>query len=256
MRRIRVIPVLLVQNGGLVKSVKFKNYKYVGDPINTVKIFNDKEVDEIVILDIEATVQKRPPNIDQIKEIASEAFMPLAYGGGISTLNQIKQLLFEGVEKIVINTNSFNKPSLISEGAKQFGSQSIIVSIDVKKNWLGHYQIYSHGGKQKTPYKILDFAKKVEDLGAGEIFLNSIDRDGTFQGFDLDLIKKVSMAVNIPVIACGGAKSTDDFLPVIKETESSAIAAGSMFVFNGPHRAVLISYPSQEELKTKLFNHL
>lgn len=256
MRRIRVIPVLLIQNGGLVKSVKFKNHKYVGDPINAVKIFNEKEVDEIAIINISASKEKRAPDLDQIIEIASEAFMPLAYGGGITTIEQIKSILFSGAEKVVINTSALDHPELITQAAAQFGSQSIVVSIDAKKDWLGRYRVYRNNGSKNTGLKPVDFARKVEAAGAGEIMLTSIDQDGTFAGYDIDLARQVANAVDIPLIACGGAAEVQDFNTVVKEGRASAVAAGSMFVFQQPHRAVLITYPSQTELKEKLFSQL
>lgn len=256
MRRIRVIPVLLIQKGGLVKSIQFKNHKYVGDPINAVKIFNDKEVDEIAILDISASKEKRPPNIKQIAEIASEAFMPLAYGGGITKLEEIKQILFEGVEKVILNKSALKNPQLLTEAAKLFGSQSIVASIDVKKNFLGKYRVFGDNGKTNTKFNPIAFAKQMEDAGAGEIVLNSIDRDGTYKGYDTELLKKISDSVNIPVIACGGASSVDDFYLAVKEGRASAVSAGSLFVFHGPHRAVLINFPEQKILKEKLFSQV
>jgi cyclase len=252
-KRIRVIPVLLIRNNGLVKSVKFKDHKYVGDPINAVKIFNDKEVDEIVILDISATAAKKEPNITQIKEMASEAFMPLAYGGGITTLQQVKELIAVGVEKVVLNNSAVVMPELVKQGADWVGNQSIVVSIDVKKNFWGKYRVFTSNGTRDTGKDPVDFAKQMAASGAGEIFLNSIDRDGTFKGYDLELIKAVSAAINIPVVAVGGASSVEDFSLAISNG-ASAVAAGSMFVFQRPHRAVLISYPAQKELKEKLFN--
>ncbi len=254
MRRIRVIPVLLIQNGGLVKSIRFKKHQYVGDPINAVKIFNEKEVDEIVILDISASRERRPPNIQQISELAGEAFMPLAYGGGITTLDQIKKILYEGAEKVVLNTTALDNPQLLIEAARQFGNQSIVVSIDVKKNWLGQYKVYRNNGQKNTGLNPEELAKQMEEAGAGEIMLNSIDRDGTFEGFDLNVISRVTQAVGIPVIACGGASEINDFYCAISGAGASAVAAGSMFVFQLPHRAVLISYPAQEALKVKLFD--
>ena len=251
--RIRVIPSLLLHKGGLVKSVKFKNYKYVGDPINAVKIFNDKEVDEIVVIDISASKEKRLPNIGQITEIASEAFMPMAYGGGITKIEEIKEILFNGVEKVIINKAVHTNPALITEAARLFGSQSVVVSIDVKKSFLGGYKVYTDNGTQKTAFTPEAFAKKAEELGAGEILLNNIDNDGTYSGYDTGLIKMVAEAVSVPVIAIGGAGSVEDFR-MAKDSGASAVAAGSMFVFQRPHQAVLISYPSQEELKSKLFN--
>lgn len=244
------MPVLLIQNGGLVKSIRFKDHKYVGDPINAVKIFNDKEVDEIIILDISASREKRPPNIQQIAEIAGEAFMPLAYGGGITQLDEIKQILYQGAEKVVLNTSAIDRPELITEAASRFGNQSVVVSIDAQKNWLGKYKVYRDNGTKATSLAPEELAQKAEAAGAGEIFLTSIDRDGTFSGYDLDLIKRVSQAVGIPVIACGGAAEITDFSQAVVDGGASALAAGSMFVFQRPHRAVLISYPNQSELKS------
>ncbi len=252
MKRIRVIPSLLIQNRGLVKSIKFKDHKYVGDPINAVKIFNEKEVDEILILD--RTAGLNGPDIDRIKDIASEAFMPLGYGGGISTLTQIKQLINCGVEKIVLNSNAFKNPDLVREGARYVGSQSIVVSIDVKKNLLGKYKVFIENGTKNTSIDPSDHVKKMVDAGAGEILLTSIERDGTFKGYDCDLIQQISSIVDVPVTAAGGAGTALDFMRAI-QSGASAVAAGSMFVFQGPHRAVLISYPSQTELKEKLFSH-
>jgi imidazole glycerol-phosphate synthase subunit HisF len=254
MKRIRVIPVLLLHDGGLVKSLKFKDYKYVGDPVNAVKIFNEKEVDEIILLDVSATVEKRKPGLAHIKEIASEAFMPLGYGGGITTLEEIKELIASGVEKVVLNNAAFETPQLVTEAARYAGSQSVVVSIDVKKNLWGKYKVYTKNAKKNTGKDPVEFAKEMEAAGAGELFINAVDADGTFEGYDLSLIETISKAVNIPVIACGGAATVDDFKKAV-DKGASAVAAGSMFVFQRPHRAVLISYPSQQELKLKLFNN-
>jgi imidazole glycerol-phosphate synthase subunit HisF len=255
MKRVRVIPALLIQNKGLVKSIRFKDHKYVGDPINAVKIFNEKEVDEIVVLDISATVEKRSPDIQRIKEIAEEAFMPLGYGGGITQLNEIKALINAGIEKVVINTAAFDNPKLITDAAKYVGSQSIMLSIDVKKNIWGKYKVYVQHGSRNTGLDPVDYAKQMENAGAGELLVNSIDRDGTFEGYDTSIIEQISAAVNIPVVAIGGASSVNDFAQAIQHG-ASAVAAGSLFVFQRPHRAVLISYPGQEELKEKLFNKI
>lgn len=245
---IRVIPSLLIHKDGLVKSVKFKDYKYVGDPINAVKIFNEKEVDEIAVIDIDASRENRAPNIAAIAEIASEAFMPMAYGGGITTIAQIKEILYNGIEKVIINKAAHTNPALISEAAALFGNQSIVVSIDVKKVFLSGYRVFTDNGKNKTGIHPVEFAKKMEQLGAGEILLNNIDADGTFSGFDTQLITEVSKAVTIPVIAIGGAATVQDF-KLAYQAGASALAAGSMFVFQRPHRAVLISYPTRNELK-------
>ena len=255
MRRIRVIPTLLIRNGGLVKSVKFKDYKYVGDPINAVKIFNEKEVDEIVVLDISASAAGKAPAIRQIAEIASETFMPMGYGGGITRVDEIKAILYEGVEKVVINTAAFTRPALLEEGAKLFGSQSIVVSVDVKKTLLGKYRVFTESGKNNTQMDPVAYARRAEDHGAGEIMLTSIDRDGTYLGYDLDLIHKVASAVSVPVIACGGARNPEDFRLAV-EAGASAVAAGSLFVFHGPHRAVLINFPSQTVLLSEVFQKI
>lgn len=256
MRRVRVIPVLLIQDGGLVKSIQFKKHIYVGDPINAVKIFNEKEIDEIVILDISASKEQRSPNIQQIAEITGEAFMPLAYGGGITSIEEVKEILYQGAEKVIINTSALDKKSLITDIANQFGSQSVMVSIDVKKDWLGRYIVYRNNGTKKTGKSPIDFAKEVEEAGAGEIFLTSIDKEGMFKGFDVALVEQIANAVNIPVIACGGATEVADFTKVVKQGNASAVAAGSMFVFQRPHRAVLISYPTQETLARELFSKI
>jgi cyclase len=256
MRRVRVIPVLLIQNGGLVKSINFKSHNYIGDPINAVKIFNDKEVDEIAIIDISATKDNKSPNIEQIREIASEAFMPLSYGGGITTIAEVKSILFEGAEKVILNTSALDNLGLVTQIADQFGSQSAVVSIDVKKDWLGNYKVYRNNGKKKTRFTPETFAKMVEDAGAGEIVLTSIDRDGTYQGFDLEVINKVSAAVNIPVVACGGASKLEDFVDAILKGGSSAVAAGSLFVYASEQRGVMINYPKQEKLITDIFEKI
>lgn len=244
----RVIPTLLISNGGLVKSVRFKDHKYIGDPINAVKIFNEKEVDEIAIIDIDATRKKAPPDIKKIQEIASEAFMPLSYGGGITRLEEIKMLFYNGVEKVIINKAAHHRPELISETAKIFGSQSVIVSIDVKKRWIGGYQVYTDNGKKDTGLNPVEFAKRMQELGTGEILLNNIDRDGTFHGYDEDLIRKVSSSLSIPLIVLGGAASVKDF-KIALDAGASAVSAGSMFVFmKNSRNSILINYPLQKEL--------
>lgn len=247
-----MIPALLIQKGGLVKSIQFKDHKYVGDPINAVKIFNEKEVDELVVLDISATTEKRPPNMVQIKEIASEAFMPLGYGGGITNLHEIRDLVAAGVEKVIINTAVFRNSALLREGANYVGSQSIVVSVDVRKNIWGKYKVFVQNGSMNTGRDPIEYVREAERLGAGEILLNSITHDGMFIGYDTELIKSVSAAVGIPVVAIGGASGISDFALAV-ENGASAVAAGSLFVFQRPHRAVLISYPSQKELKEGLF---
>lgn len=252
MRRYRVIPVLLLSNSGLVKSVKFKNHKYVGDPFNAVKIFNEKEVDELAIIDIDATRHNRPPDIKKIAEIAGEAFMPVSYGGGITKMEQARTILNAGIEKIILNKSAHTNPGLIQEISTAFGAQSVVISIDVKKDWLGKYRVYTDNGSSNTGKDPKSFAQDCEWLGAGEILLNSIERDGTYNGYDLDIVNMVSKAVGIPVVACGGAGSIQDFKFALN-AQASAVAAGSMFVFQRPHNAVLISYPSEKEFKEKLY---
>lgn len=248
MVRVRVIPILLLNNGGLYKTEKFNNPKYVGDPINAVKIFNDKEVDELIFLDISASKKSIQPNFEVIKEIATECFMPLCYGGGVSDTETMKEILKIGVEKISINTAAVRNPHLIKEASNYFGSSTIVVSIDVKKSILGKYSVYINGGEEKTQLDPVTWAKKVEELGAGEILINAIDKDGTLQGYDHTLIKQVANSVNIPVVAAGGASGITDFKRAIHEDNASAVAAGAYFVFQGKHRAVLITYPTQKEI--------
>jgi len=238
----RVIPCLLLHNAGLVKTVKFKDPKYLGDPINIVKLFNEKEVDELVILDITATVKGTPPPFDLLKQVASEAFMPLGYGGGIRNLDDVKTIIGLGFEKVIINTLAIKDPSFIQTIAGFAGNQSTVVSMDVKKGFWGKYEVKTHRGKKSTGLDPVDFAVRVEKEGAGELILCSIDRDGTMKGYDLELIDRVTNAVNIPVVACGGARTTEDLSQAVKHG-ASASGAGSMFVLQGLHRAVLISYP-------------
>lgn len=231
----RVIPCLLLKDSGLVKTVNFSDPKYIGDPINAVKIFNNKEVDEIIFLDI----SKRRPPFELLSKIASEAFMPFSYGGGIENLEDIEKILNIGIEKVALNTNAVKNPEIIKQAAERFGSQSIIVSIDIKDN-----KVFTEGGRNNTGLNPVKWAQEAENLGAGEIFLNSIDKDGTMQGYDLELIKKVSEAVNIPVVASGGAGKAEDFNNAF-EAGASAVSAGSMFVFYGKNRSVLINYPEK-----------
>ncbi len=249
MLRTRVIPCLLLKGNGLVKTVQFKNPTYIGDPINAVKLFNDKEVDELVFLDINATQEKRGPNFKILSEIATECFMPVGYGGGISKLAEIEHLFNLGIEKVILNSNAFSQPELLTQAINIFGSQSIVASMDVKKHWITRKQaVYTMNGKQNTGFSPIDYAKKMEDSGVGEIILNSIDLDGTMSGYDYELIKAVSSEVKIPIVALGGAGSLED-LGKAKKAGASAVAAGSLFVFQKAHRAVLITYPTSSELK-------
>lgn len=249
MQNFRVIPLLLYRNRGLYKSVKFDKHKYIGDPINAVKIFNDKEVDELIFIDIDSSNRDAEPNYELIKEIATECFMPVCYGGRISNVDQIRKILALGIEKVSINKKAVIDPAFIKEAVAEFGSSTIVVSIDVKKNFWSKYEVYVDNGKKNTKLDPFSLAKQMEDMGAGEILINSIDRDGTMNGYDIELIAKLSSSVSIPVIACGGASSLEDFKSAIYKGKASAVAAGSQFVYHGKHNAVLINYPSQSELK-------
>ncbi len=253
MLKTRVIPVLLLKDRGLVKTRNFKNPTYLGDPKNIVRLFNDKEVDELVILDITATKKQRPPDFQFLKELAVECFMPVCYGGGINHSDDIKKLFALGIEKVAINSYAFENPGFIKEIATVFGSQSIVVSIDVKKNLFGHDYCFTRSGSKNTHIEPDVFARHMAENGAGELLINSINADGTMSGYDLPMIKKITASVSIPVIACGGAGSLDDFRAVVLHAGAAAAAAGSFFVFQGIHRAVLISYPPYAQLEA-LFN--
>lgn len=249
MYRNRVIPCLLLQERGLVKTVKFRNPVYVGDPVNAVKIFNEKEVDELVLLDIGASRLSHEPDFELVAEVAGECFMPLCYGGGVKNLEHARRLFTLGVEKIALNYAAINNLSLVTEIAKVYGSQSVVAGIDCKKTLLGGHHVFAQAGSKELKIKPSEWARKLQDAGAGEIFLNSIDRDGTMRGFDLELIETVARAVSIPVIACGGAGSLADLAEPIEKSGASAVSAGSLFVFHGKHRAVLINYPSHDVLE-------
>lgn len=248
MSLIRVIPTLLLKGKGMVKTVNFKNPNYLGDPINAVRIFNEKEVDELVLLDIDATSEKREPNYTWIKDIVSESFMPVGYGGGITTIEQIKKIFDLGVEKVILNSAAFDF-DLISKAASIYGGQSIVVSIDAKKSFFGGYNVYTNGGEIKHKISPEDFAKKVVEAGVGEIIIQSIDKEGLMKGFDLTLTEMVSKSINVPIVASGGAGSIQDLKDVISIGGASAVAAGSLFVYKGKHKAVLINYPSMSEIQ-------
>lgn len=248
MLRARVIPCLLLRNGGLVKTFEFKDAKYVGDPINAVKIFNEKEVDELVLLDIDASRCGTGPNYELLQRIASEAFMPMCYGGGVTTVAQATRLIKQGVEKVAVNTAVLHDMALVRAMAVEFGSQSVVAGIDVKKDWLGRYRVFDPTLRTLTSIDPLRHAQELAEAGAGELFLNNVNADGTQSGYDLKLVSLIAHAVHIPVIACGGAGSKNDFSEAVK-AGASAVAAGSMFVFQGKHRAVLINYPPYKELE-------
>ncbi|MBX7046492.1 MAG: AglZ/HisF2 family acetamidino modification protein [Ignavibacteria bacterium] len=248
----RVIPCLLLRNGGLVKTLKFSDPKYVGDPINAIRIFNDKEVDELMVLDITASKENKEPNYDLINQFASECFMPLCYGGGIKTKEQAQRIFTLGVEKVCIQTAALDNLKLVSDLAAQYGNQSILVSIDIKKDWLGKAKLYSAATGKTLSKNWVEHMQDAVKAGAGEIVLNAVDRDGTLKGMDLDLIKQASKAIGVPLVAVGGAGSLQDIKAAI-DSGASAVSAGAFFVFQGPHRAVLITYPRYKELE-QLFN--
>jgi cyclase len=252
MLRARFIPVLLLRGRGLYKTIKFKNETYVGDPINAVRIFNEKAVDEIILLDIAATKAQCEPNFELIADIGSEAFIPLCYGGGVSRLQHFERLFNLGIEKVAVNAAATGNMDLVSEASRVFGSQSVVVGIDVRRTLFGRYERYVRSGTASTKETAVEAARRAEQAGAGEILLNSIDRDGTMQGYDLALVREVASAVRIPVIACGGAGSVADMALAIKEGRAASAAAGSLFVFQGKHRAVLITYPGEAELARAL----
>jgi cyclase len=254
MLQTRVMPCLLVKNERLVKTVKFKSPSYIGDPINAIKIYNEKEVDELILLDITATIEQKPPSFTLVSEVTNECFMPLCYGGGIRTIDGIRKILSLGVEKVAVNSYAVENPIFIREASKEFGSQSIVVSVDVKKTLLGKYLVYTHGGRKATNLNPVDFTRQMQAMGAGEILLNSIDRDGTWEGYDLDLIRRVTQMVTIPVIACGGAGNVGDFGEAVKKAGASAVAAGSMVVYQGKGLGVLINFPGRDELEKILVN--
>lgn len=248
MLQTRVIPCLLKHNQALVKTIKFKDFHYIGDPVNTIQIFNNLEVDELVLLDILATKKKDKPDFDLIKKVASECFMPLSYGGGVRSLGDMKRIFSLGVEKIIICSYALENPDFIKKAAAVFGSQSVVVAIDVKKNIWGKYEVYGKSGTEDYKYDPIEFAKLMQDNGAGEILLNSIDCDGTMKGFDLNLIKAVSGVIDIPLIACGGAGEIRDIGLSVK-SGASAVALGSLVVYlTQDTNSVLINFPERKEI--------
>ncbi len=252
MLRSRIIPCLLVHNGGLVKTVRFTTPKYVGDPLNAVRIFNEKEVDELIVADIDATVLGREPNYALIANLASECRMPLCYAGGVKTPKQVERIISLGVEKVAISSAAVQSPELIVESARRVGNQSIVVVLDVKKaGLLRRYELFTHNGSHATGLNPVEFALKAESLGAGEILVNSIDHDGVMKGYDLALIEQVRNAISLPLSVLGGAGSLADIEDIIHCYGIIGAAAGSLFVFKGKYRAVLIQYPTRIE-KDKL----
>jgi len=246
MLRPRIIPCLLVEENGLVKTVNFKNPKYIGDPINTVRIFNEKEVDELIILDIRATIEDKEPNFKMIENCAKECRMPLCYGGGIKSVEQAIRIFSVGVEKIALSSSAIINPSLIKEISQTIGSQSLVVVVDVKKNIFGDYQIFIHNGKKHIKKDLISFIKEAEIMGAGEIIINNIDLDGTMKGYDFALIEKIRNKINLPITVLGGAGEISHIEELIKKFKIIGASAGSIFVFKGKYKAVLINYPSKE----------
>lgn len=244
----RIIPTLLVDGPALVKTREFKNWKYLGDVVNAIRIFNEKQVDEIILLDISATPTAQPPRLNLIQDIAQEAFMPFCYGGGVTSLKQIGDILTRGAEKISINSIVHENPSLIKEAALHFGSQSIVVSIDVKPTADGKWKVFSHRGTKEHQICPIEFAKKVQDMGAGEILLSDISKDGMKSGYNLELINLITNQIEIPLIACCGAKNSND-LKLAMEAGASAVAAGTLFSLIGNLDAPLLSYPSPSEME-------
>lgn len=247
----RIIPCLQLIDESLVKAVQFNKFGYIGDPCNTVRIFNELEVDELCFLDIRASIENRTPNLKVLKDIANECFMPLSYGGGISTFEQVKEILMIGFEKIIINTQAYYNPELITTISDYFGVQAVVVSIDIKKNADG-YSVFVKDGREKVAEDIIAYAQKMENAGAGELLVTSIDREGTWDGFDVEMIKKITDSVSIPVIANGGAGSVQHIGEVVKKGGASAVALGSMLVYQKKGMGVLVNYPD----KTKLANEL
>ena len=255
MLRSRIIPCLLVHKKGLVKTVNFREPKYVGDPINAVKIFNEKEVDELIVLDIDASVENREPDFEMIKNLATECRMPFCYGGGVTTVEQAKRIIELGAEKIALSSSAIKDITLIRKIGVAVGIQSVVIVIDIKKKGFlagGGYDIYIYNGKEKAKVKLKDFIDQLNEIGVGEIVINSIDNDGVMKGYDLPLITMIREWTNFPITALGGAGSLDDIKALIKEFKTLGVAAGSLFVFKGKYKAVLINYPNREE-KARLF---
>jgi cyclase len=252
MLRTRVIPCLQLIDESLVKTVKFEKHNYIGDPINTVRIFNELEVDELCFLDIRATKERRAPNLKILSEIANECFMPLSYGGGVCDPGMAQEILSIGFEKIIVNTSAYTNPKLVSQIANFSGNQSVIGSIDVKKNIFGKYQLYTNDGTLKQSKDPITWAKELENLGAGELLITSMDRDGTWKGYDIDFLNKIANEVSIPVIANGGAGNIFHIKEVLSKTVVSAVALGSMVVYQGEGLGVLVNFPDREKLNNAL----
>lgn len=256
MLRPRIIPCLLIHQKGLVKTVQFKNHKYVGDPINAVRIFNEKEADELMVLDIDATVNNDEPNYDMIQNLAAECRMPLCYGGGIKTVDQALRIFSLGVEKIALSSVLVTNFEIITEISQKVGSQSVVAVLDIKKKLFGGYELFTHNGKKSTGIDPISFVKKIEDLGAGEIVINSIDNDGMMNGYDNILVDKIRNSISLPLTILGGAGSLSDIGSLVQKHGIIGAAAGSMFVFKGVYKAVLINYPSIFEKDELIKNYI
>ncbi|WP_439145969.1 AglZ/HisF2 family acetamidino modification protein [Vibrio sp.] len=250
----RIIPVLLVRDKGLVKTTKFSDDKYVGDPINAVRIFNEKEADELVVFDIDATSKGHEPDYKMIENLASECRMPLCYGGGVNTLKQALKILSLGVEKVALSSAILKNPKIVADIAAQVGSQSVVAVLDIKKSFFGSYKVFTHNGTKKTSVDLVPFIKQLQVLGVGEIILNNIDLDGTMKGYDIELVENLKGQMSVPLTVCGGAGSHRDLSTLIKSSSPIGLAAGSLFVFKGKYRAVLINYPTQQE-KESIFKN-
>ena len=249
MYRPRIIPVLLLRKNYLVKTVRFQQPTYIGDPINAVRIFNDCKADELVLLDMNATREQRLISTELLRDISEEAQMPFAAGGGIRTLDHIREVIAAGAEKVILQSEAMIRPEFIREAADAFGSSSITVCMDVKKNWLGKLHTYSHAGTKKTPYAPVELAQRIQQLGAGELLIQCIDRDGMMNGYDLGLLNEIARAVDIPVVALGGAGSLSDLQHAYTTCEIQGLAAGSLFVYNNKNKGVLINYPDRNTKK-------
>ena len=253
MLRPRIIPCLLIKNNGLVKTLNFSQEKYIGDPINAVKIFNEKLVDELMIIDIDATVKKLDPNYELIRKIAAESQMPISYTGGIKKVEQVKKIIGYGVEKVGISSSAISNPDLILNASKEVGSQSIVIVLDVKKKFLGGYSVYTHNGKIDTGHKFENLVKNFVEKDVGEFVINSIDNDGKMMGYDFNIIRLIRNLVPVPITLIGGAGSIDDIRKLFNEFDLVGAGVGSMFVFQGKYKAVLINYPNKDE-KNYIFN--
>ena len=252
MLRTRIIPCLLLKNESLVKTIKFKEYNYIGDPVNTVRIFNELEVDELMFLDIFASKENRGINFKILQDIANECFMPLSYGGNIKSLDDAKKILKIGFEKVVINSNSFDSLDLIEDISKHFGVQSVVGSIDVKNSFWGNQKIYSHHGRKKQSVDIVDWAKQLENVGVGELLITSIEREGSWDGYDVELIRRITENVRVPVIANGGCGNINHIGEVVKKASASACAVGSMIVYQKKGAGVLVNFPDRRKLEEVL----